>query len=120
VCAGPSSVSSAAENRVRCALCVVRCALCVVCQDAVDYLSWTFFFRRLLVNPSYYNPGMTDTSEEGINKFLIETVRSAMKQLEEAGCLTLNETDDSIEALSLGKIVRLRLLCGCGLRWVLM
>lgn len=36
--------------------------------DAVDYLTWTYFFRRLVQNPTYY--GLEDTSLECINAFL--------------------------------------------------
>lgn len=24
-------------------------------EDAIDYLSWTYYFRRLIQNPSYYS-----------------------------------------------------------------
>ena len=49
-------------------------------QDAVDYLTWTFYFRRLLQNPSYY--GLADTDEEDINAFLSGLVEDNLAALE--------------------------------------
>jgi len=56
-------------------------------QDAVDYLTWTFFFRRLLQNPSYY--GLGDTDEEDVNAFLSGLVEDNLAALEvgETPCL---------------------------------
>lgn len=70
-------------------------------QDAIDYLTWTFFFRRLIVNPSFYN--LEDTSPEGINSFLLNLVQNTLSDLQDAGCLVI-EDDDSVYALSLGQI----------------
>lgn len=41
-------------------------------QDAMDYLTWTFFYRRLLQNPSYYDLEATDP--ESVNEFLSRMV----------------------------------------------
>ena len=49
-------------------------------QDAVDYLTWTFFFRRLLQNPSYY--GLADTDEGDVNAFLSGLVEDNLAALE--------------------------------------
>jgi pre-mRNA-splicing helicase BRR2 len=34
-------------------------------QDAVDWTTYTYFYRRLLANPSFY--GLNDTSHEGLS-----------------------------------------------------
>lgn len=54
--------------------------------DAVGYLTWTFFFRRLLANPSYYD--LEGTEADDVNVFLSELVEDTLLTLEVAFPLT--------------------------------
>ena len=53
-------------------------------QEAVDYLTWTYFFRRLVVNPTYY--GLTQLATESVDDFLSRLVEDAVAELEESQC----------------------------------
>jgi len=54
-------------------------------QDAVDYLTWTYLFRRLVKNPSYY--GLEDPSPKALTLFLSNLVNKVLLDLEMAKCL---------------------------------
>lgn len=41
-------------------------------QAAIDYLSWTFLYRRIICNPRYYN--VQDASAAGIQLFMSQTI----------------------------------------------
>lgn len=71
-------------------------------QDALDYMTWTFFFRRLLLNPSYY--GMEDVAEDGLNTFLSEVVGKALDELEMSYCLQTDEDGRTIYSTVEGRI----------------
>lgn len=77
-------------------------------QDAVDYLTWTFLFRRLVKNPSFY--GLEDPTPKAVTVFLAGLVRKILYDLEDAGCLEATDpTDETVDpnALSftvLGKL----------------
>ena len=79
-------------------------------QDALDYLTWTFFFRRLHKNPSYY--GLEISAEEHntiaaqqlANDFMVELVDKSFGELGESGCLTLHSNGD-VDSTPLGKIM---------------
>ena len=58
-------------------------------REAVQYLTWTYYYRRLLVNPSYY--GVDDPSEEGVVVHLRKVVEETIRDLIEAGCVAEEE-----------------------------
>ncbi|KAK7545695.1 RNA helicase BRR2, DEAD-box superfamily [Phyllosticta paracitricarpa] len=67
-------------------------------QDAVDWSTYTYFYRRLLANPSYY--GLTDISHEGLSAHLSELVETTIKDLVDAKIIELDEEDDTITPLN--------------------
>lgn len=79
-------------------------------QDALDYLTWTFFFRRLHKNPSYY--GLEISAEEHntiaaqqlANDYMIEMVDKSLEQLAESDCIALHSNGD-VDSTPLGKIM---------------
>jgi antiviral helicase SLH1 len=79
-------------------------------QDALDYLTWTFFFRRLHKNPSFY--GLEISAEEHntiaaqtqANDYMVELVETSLHELEESSCISIEETGD-IESTPFGKIM---------------
>lgn len=56
-------------------------------QEALDFLTWTFLFRRIHFNPTYY--GIEDPTDEGINYWMVNLVDEAIKNLDASGCLNL-------------------------------
>lgn len=71
-------------------------------QDAVDWTTYTFFYRRVLANPSYYD--LTDTSHEGLSAFLSELVESTLKDLADASIIEIDEDEDTVTPLNAAMI----------------
>lgn len=71
-------------------------------QDAMDYITWTYFFRRLVMNPSYYN--LEDINHESINKYLSTLVERSLRDLECSYCIEIQEDERTIEPMTYGRI----------------
>ena len=61
-------------------------------SDGVDYLTWTYFFRRLLQNPSFY--GLEDASSSTVHEYLTQLVTTTCSELQRSACLVMNEDVD--------------------------
>ncbi|KAK5113048.1 hypothetical protein LTR62_003627 [Meristemomyces frigidus] len=71
-------------------------------QDAVDWSTYTYFYRRLLANPSFY--GLADTSHEGLSAYLSEQVESTLKDLSDAKLIEIDEEEDTVTPLNAAMI----------------
>jgi len=69
-------------------------------ESCIDYISWTYFFRRLTKNPTYY--GLNEKTAKGLNLFLGKLVDSTFKELVSAGCIEFDHEDASVKPTKLG------------------
>ena len=58
-------------------------------QEAIDYLTWSLLYRRLTLNPNYYN--LTGTSHRHVSDWLSELVEGVVEDLKEANMLAVEE-----------------------------
>ena len=71
-------------------------------DDAVGYLTWTFFARRVKANPSYY--GALSSSDEHVQTLLLSVVKETLESLREQGCVVAPsaDLDGDIQTTTLG------------------
>ncbi len=69
-------------------------------QDSVDYLTWTFLYRRMTQNPNYYN--LQGVTHRHLSEHLSELAETTLKDLEESKCISIDGSD--ISPLNLGMI----------------
>lgn len=82
-------------------------------QEAVEYLTWTYFFRRLLVNPTYYE--LESIENIDLNKYLSKLIQNSLNQLESSGCIQIGESGE-LNASTSGKIASFYYLLNTTLR----
>ncbi|EGV61861.1 Sec63-domain-containing protein [Yamadazyma tenuis ATCC 10573] len=67
-------------------------------QDCVDWLTFTYFYRRLQMNPSFYD--VKDTSHMGISEFLSDLVEETIKDLTDNNLIELEEAEEILSPLN--------------------
>jgi antiviral helicase SLH1 len=76
----------------------------------LDYLTWTFFFRRLHKNPSYYGLEISAEDHSSIvaqqlaNEYMIEMVNKSLEELAKSKCVEVFPNGD-VDSTPLGKIM---------------
>ncbi|KAH9019606.1 Sec63-domain-containing protein [Lactarius deliciosus] len=70
-------------------------------QDAMDILTWTYFYRRMTQNPNYYN--LHNVSHQHLSDHLSELVENTLSDLVNSKCIAIEDEMD-VSPLNLGMI----------------
>ncbi|EJD54668.1 Sec63-domain-containing protein [Auricularia subglabra TFB-10046 SS5] len=70
-------------------------------QDAMDILTWTYFYRRMTQNPNYYN--LSNVSHRHLSDHLSQLVEDTLSDLVNSKCITIEDEMD-VSPLNLGMI----------------
>lgn len=79
-------------------------------QDALDYLTWTFFFRRLHKNPSYYGLPLSaeeqssEAAEQVVSDYLVDMVNKSVDELAQSKCIEASANGE-VEPTPFGRIM---------------
>ncbi|KAL6941353.1 hypothetical protein ACO0RG_002482 [Hanseniaspora osmophila] len=60
-------------------------------SDIMEWITYSYFYRRIHANPSYY--GVKDTSSIGLSAYLTELFEGVLKELAEARLLTIEDSE---------------------------
>lgn len=63
-------------------------------DDAISWTTFTYFYRRLLANPSYYN--LTSTTHDGLSNYMSDLVETTLRELSESKIIDFDEEDGSV------------------------
>lgn len=63
-------------------------------SNLMEYLTWTYLFRRLLENPCYYN--LSDIQPESVNQFLSELIDSVIHVLLQSNCVQVTQDENAV------------------------
>ncbi|KAI3382365.1 hypothetical protein SNEBB_006718 [Seison nebaliae] len=61
-------------------------------QSALKYLTWTYFYRRLINNPLYYELCLED---ETIDEYLTRLINDSCEKLKESECIEIEESKEN-------------------------
>ena len=84
-------------------------------QYAVDWVTYSLFYRRLQLNPSFYK--LKDNSEDGLSEYLSELIEKTLGELQSAKLIELNidneYNDDKAESDNEDEKTEISPLNGC-------
>ena len=92
--------------------------------DCMEYLTWTYFYRRLKQNPSFYDLiplalqdeveeknenalpiyGYGHVSQDDLNMFLSKMIDQSLNKLQASGCVHVDESEDVLVPTPLGEV----------------